>query len=43
MDETATDLRTERRGHALWLTIDRPARRNAISAAVVAGISAGLR
>jgi enoyl-CoA hydratase/carnithine racemase len=37
-----TDLRTERRGHALWLTIDRPERRNAMSAAVIAGIGAGL-
>jgi enoyl-CoA hydratase/carnithine racemase len=39
----APDLRSERRGHALWLTIDRPARRNAISPAVIAGIAAGLR
>ncbi|HYF59671.1 MAG TPA: enoyl-CoA hydratase/isomerase family protein [Burkholderiaceae bacterium] len=38
----ATELRAERRGHALWLTIDRPARRNAISPAVIAGLSAGL-
>jgi enoyl-CoA hydratase/carnithine racemase len=37
-----TDLRTERRGHALWLTIDRPERRNAMSPAVIAGIAAGL-
>ena len=38
----APDLRAERRGHALWLTIDRPARRNALSPQVLAGISAGL-
>lgn len=38
----APELRAERRGHALWLTIDRPARRNALSPAVLAGISAGL-
>jgi enoyl-CoA hydratase/carnithine racemase len=39
---SAPELRRERRGHALWLTIDRPARRNAISPAVLAGLSAGL-
>jgi len=39
---SSTDLRQERRGHALWLTIDRPDRRNAISPAVIAGLSAGL-
>ena len=38
----APELRAERRGHALWLTIDRPERRNALSPAVLAGISAGL-
>ena len=36
------DLLTERRGHALWLTINRPERRNAIGPAVIAGLSAGL-
>ena len=42
-DPTGTpDLLTELRGHALWLTIDRPARRNAISADVIRGLSAGL-
>lgn len=40
--DAAPELRTERRGHALWLTIDRPARRNAISPGVLAGLSAGL-
>jgi enoyl-CoA hydratase/carnithine racemase len=43
MTTDAPDLRSERRGHALWLTIDRPARRNAISPGVLAGIAAGLR
>ena len=40
--DAAPELRTERRGHALWLTIDRPERRNAISPGVLAGLSAGL-
>lgn len=39
---TRSDLHTERRGNALWLTIDRPERRNAISPDVIAGLSAGL-
>jgi methylglutaconyl-CoA hydratase len=39
---TAHELRVERRGHTLWLTIDRPERRNALSPEVLAGISAGL-
>jgi methylglutaconyl-CoA hydratase len=33
----------ERRGQALWITINRPDKRNAINAAVIAGIRAGLR
>lgn len=45
-DDPATpspaELHAERRGHALWLTIDRPTRRNALSASVVAGLCAGL-
>jgi len=36
------DLKIDRRGHALWLTIDRPERRNAISADVVEGLRAGI-
>ena len=36
------DLRVERRGPALWLTITREARRNAMSPAVLSGIAAGL-
>jgi methylglutaconyl-CoA hydratase len=37
------DLKSEVRGRALWLTIDREAKRNALSALVVEGISEGLR
>ncbi len=33
----------ERRGHALWITINRPDKRNAINKDVVAGIRAGWR
>lgn len=36
-------LRSELRGPALWLTIDRPQRRNALNAEVVAGLREGLR
>lgn len=36
-------VRIERRGAALWLTIDRPARRNALNAEVIAGLRQGLR
>jgi enoyl-CoA hydratase/carnithine racemase len=36
------DLRVERRGPALWLTITREARRNAMSPAVLSGLAAGL-
>jgi enoyl-CoA hydratase/carnithine racemase len=32
------DIRTERRGRALWIVIDREARRNAMNKAVVSGI-----
>ncbi len=35
-------LRTERRGPALWITIDRPAKRNALNAAVLDGIAAAI-
>jgi enoyl-CoA hydratase/carnithine racemase len=38
MSETAPEIRTEQRGRALWITIDREARRNAINKAVIAGI-----
>jgi methylglutaconyl-CoA hydratase len=33
----------ERRGHALWITIDRPDKRNAINAAVIEGLVEGYR
>jgi len=33
----------DKRGHALWITINRPDKRNAINAGVVAGIRAGWR
>ena len=38
MSETKPEIRTERRGRALWITIDREERRNAINKAVIAGI-----
>jgi methylglutaconyl-CoA hydratase len=38
MAETDKDILTERRGKALWITINREARRNAINPAVIAGI-----
>ena len=36
------ELKIEKRGHALWLTIDRPAQRNAMNSVVLQGIRAGL-
>jgi len=36
------ELKIEKRGHAMWLTIDRPAQRNAMNGAVLQGIRAGL-
>jgi methylglutaconyl-CoA hydratase len=36
------ELKIDKRGHALWLTIDRPAQRNAMNGAVLQGIRAGL-
>lgn len=38
-----TAVRCERRGAALWLTMDRPEKRNAINQEVIAGLTAGLR
>lgn len=38
-----TAVRCERRGAALWLTMNRPEKRNAINQAVIAGLTAGLR
>lgn len=42
MSESSADLTEERRGAVLWLTINREARRNAMSPAVIAGLSAAL-
>jgi enoyl-CoA hydratase/carnithine racemase len=39
----SSELRLERRGAVLWLWINREARRNAINAAVLAGIEAAVR
>jgi len=36
------ELKIDKCGHALWLTIDRPAQRNAMNSAVLQGIRAGL-
>ena len=33
----------ERRGSALWITINRPEKRNAVNASVIAGIASGYR
>ena len=41
-DETPKELLEEQRGPVLWLTINREDRRNAISAGVLAGLSAAL-
>jgi enoyl-CoA hydratase/carnithine racemase len=42
MSDSPTDLTTERRGPVLWLTITREERRNAMSAAVLEGLSRAL-
>jgi enoyl-CoA hydratase/carnithine racemase len=42
MSETKPEIRTEQRGRALWITIDREERRNAINKAVIAGIEAAV-
>ncbi|WP_298258196.1 enoyl-CoA hydratase/isomerase family protein [Bradyrhizobium sp.] len=42
MTET-TSVLTEKRGSALWITINRPEKRNAVNADVIAGISRGYR
>jgi len=39
----AGEVLFEVRGHACWLTLNRPDRRNAINAGVIAGLRAGLR
>lgn len=38
-----SDVRIEKRGAALWIAIDRPERRNALNADVIAGIVEGYR
>src|ERR1700761_7456073 len=38
MTEAERDILTEQRGKALWITINREARRNAINPGVIAGI-----
>ena len=40
--QASDELLIEKRGHALWLTINREARRNAMSPAVLAGLRAGI-
>jgi enoyl-CoA hydratase/carnithine racemase len=42
MEEAMSEVRSERVGHALWLTIDREERRNALNEAVLDGLRAGL-
>jgi enoyl-CoA hydratase/carnithine racemase len=43
MSEATSAVLCDKRGHALWITINRPDKRNAINADVVAGIRAGYR
>jgi enoyl-CoA hydratase/carnithine racemase len=42
MEEAMSEVRSERVGQALWLTIDREERRNALNEAVLDGLRAGL-
>jgi enoyl-CoA hydratase/carnithine racemase len=42
MAEDKPDIRVERRGHALWIWIDREEKRNAINKRVIAGISGAI-
>ena len=42
MTDTGSVIR-EKRGQAFWITINRPNKRNAINAVVVAGIANGYR
>ncbi len=42
-EEALSDVLIERREHALWITINRPEKRNAINKNVVAGIREGYR
>jgi methylglutaconyl-CoA hydratase len=43
MNDTPATVLHDRRGHAFWITINRPEKRNAINAGVIAGIREGLR
>jgi len=43
MSETAAAVLHDKRGRAFWITINRPDKRNAINAEVIAGIRAGYR
>jgi enoyl-CoA hydratase/carnithine racemase len=43
MPEDKADIRTEQRGRALWVWIDREEKRNAMNKRVVAGIEAAMR
>ena len=40
---TDTSVLLEKRGAALWITINRPEKRNAVNADVIAGIAKGYR
>mgnify|MGYP000032073007 CR=1 FL=1 len=42
MNENAEPVLVERRGRTLWITINRPDRRNAINGAVIAGLMAAM-
>src|SRR6202035_5642698 len=42
MEEAMPDVRCEQKGQALWLTIDREERRNALNEAVFDGLRAGI-
>ena len=43
MSDTATPVLHDKLGHAFWITINRPDKRNAINAEVISGIRAGIR
>jgi enoyl-CoA hydratase/carnithine racemase len=43
MSDTAAPVLHDKRGHAFWITINRPDKRNAINAEVIAGIRDGYR
>jgi enoyl-CoA hydratase/carnithine racemase len=43
MSDPAAAVLHDKRGHALWITINRPDKRNAINGDVIAGIRAGYR